>query len=623
MIKVMNMKKSSINRNLTVFVLALMLMLFVPVNNIDSVYADGNSLVSSAEENTFSSTEAASVYLKKQMLSRNSSVTFTFKFPQAQSYEYSKNVSVETACRDTLGKLGKSVSTTILNNVLKHTGIANEGDYLINSMESYTCEYSCNAMRPSQVDASTGKFSVSVEEIVLTFSFNFYTTASQEKQFRTKAETVLSNLDLVNKTEYEKVQAIYSYIAKNVTYDYKNLNNKDYTLKQSAYAALVNQTAVCQGYSSLFYYLALSAGLDSRVVVGQSINAEGKVEDHAWNVVRIGNTYYYVDSTWDAGRQYYEYFLQGKNFGEHSNAYINDMGVEKTPESVVSLAASSYYSGVSKTAIDKADVKGKGYFKDSQLYVNVEVTLNGKKMLKGFDYKVQFETYNSSLGICSVKIIGLGLYESSIDKDIEIVRTNDDTSSFSNQDTIVVGVTSANGSVTDSSDNTNPKNKEKSQDKAKNGGSSESEESLIKVGKTFNSGRFTYKISKVGSSPLVVLVTAKKGIKSAVVPDTVKYQGKVFKVAGIGKNAFKGNKKLSKVIIGKNVKNIEGNAFAGCSKLKNITFKGSAVKKIGSKAFKGTNKDAKVTVPKKTFAKYKRMLLKGGLSKNATISKAK
>jgi hypothetical protein len=611
MIKVMKMKKSGINMNLTIFVMALMLMLFVPVNNIGSVYADGNSSVSSTEENTFSNTELASAYLKKQMLSRNSSVTFTFKFSQTQSYEYSKNVSNETAYSDMVGKLGKSVSTTILNDALKYTGNADEGDYLINSLEHYSCRYTCNTIRPSQVDVATGKYRVSVDEIVLTFSFKFFTTASQEKQFRIKAENVLSNLDLENKTEYEKVQAIYSYIAKNITYDYANLQNKNYTLKQSAYAALVNQTAVCQGYSSLFYYMALSAGLDSRIVVGKSVNAEGKVEAHAWNVVRIGSAYYYVDSTWDAGRQYYEYFLQGKNFEGHSDACIVDMGVEKAPESVVSLAASSYYSGVSKKAIDKADVEGKGYFANNKLYVNVKVTLNGKQMLKGFDYKVQFKTYNSSLGICSVKIIGVGLYDSSIDKDIEIVRAKGDISSFSDLDTIVVGVTAANGSDKDSSD------------KTKVDGLSESDASLVKVGKTFNSGRFTYKISKVGSSPLVVLVTAKKGIKSAVVPDTVKYQGKEFKVAGIGKNAFKGNKKLSKVIIGKNVKTIEGNAFAGCSKLKNITFKGTAVKKIGSKAFKGTSKDAKVTVPKKTFVKMKKMLLKGGLSKNATISKMK
>ena len=619
------MKKSSINRNLIVFAIALIGIFLVPVNNIGSVYAGGEPSVSSSEEKTFSNTDAAAAYLKKQMLSRNSSVSFTFKFPQAQSYEYSKTVSDETACRDTLGKLGKSVSTAILNDALKHTGIADEGDYLVNSMRSYKCGYSCQAMRPSQVDAATGKYSVSVEEIILTFSFEFYTTASQEKQFRTKAETVLSDLDLVGKSEYEKVQAIYSYIAKNITYDHKNINNDAYTLKQSAYAALVNQTAVCQGYSSLFYYMALSAGLDSRIVVGKSVHAEGNVEAHAWNVVRIGSSYYYVDSTWDAGRQYYDYFLQGKNFEGHSDACIEDMGVEKTPESVVSLAASSYYSGISKKAIDKADVVGNGYFTNDKLYVNVVVTLNGKALVKGFDYKVQFGTYNVSLGICSVKIIGLGLYESSINKDIEIVRAKGDVSSFSNQDTIVVVVTAANGSVADSSDNTELQDKDKSPDnapdKTKSGGSLKSDVNLVKVGKTFNSGSFTYKISKVGSSPLVVLVTAKKGIKSAVVPDTVKYQGKVFKVTGIGKNVFKGNKKLKKVIIGKNVKTIEANAFAGCSKLKTITFKGTAVKKIGSKAFKGTGIDAKVTVPKKTFAKYKKMLLKGGLSKKAIVKK--
>jgi hypothetical protein len=623
MIKVMIMKKSGINRNIIILVLALVLMFFVPVNSIGSVYADGDSQLSSQESESFTDLNAAANYLRKQMIARNTEVLITYTLPKKYSYEYDKSVSQKDAVNDAVGNLGGIISENILNDALKHTGIAEEGDYLVNSMIESITRYSCECF-PTSVDNNTGKYSIEIKgNISITYYFKFYTDESKEKVFKAKAASVISDLNLTGKSEYEKVQAIYSYITKNVTYDHNNLDNENYTLKQSAYAALVNQTAVCQGYSSLFYYMALSAGLDSRIVVGKSVNAEGEVEAHAWNVVKIGSTYYYVDSTWDAGRQYYEYFLQGKNFEGHSDACIDDMGVEKAPESVVSLAASSYYSGVSKTAIDKANVEGKGYFKDNKLYVNVEVTLNGKQMLKRFDYKVQFGTYNSSLGICSVKIIGLGLYESYINKDIEIVRAKGDISSFSNQDTIIVGVTAANEAVTDSSDKTKPQDKENKQDKAENGGSSESDASLVKVGKTFNSGRFTYKISKIGSSPSVVLVAAKKGIKSAVVPDTVKYQGKEFKVAGIGKNAFKGNKKLTKVIIGKNVKSIEGNAFAGCSKLKNITFKGSAVKKIGSKAFKGTSKDAKVTVPKKTFAKYKKILLKGGLSKNATVSKAK
>ena len=76
--------------------------------------------------------------------------------------------------------------------------------------------------------------------------------------------TVMDFLNLNTKTEYGKIKAIYDYICQHVTYDFANLNNDSYDLKYTSYAALVNGTAVCQGYSALFYRMALEAGLDAR-----------------------------------------------------------------------------------------------------------------------------------------------------------------------------------------------------------------------------------------------------------------------------------------------------------------------------------------------------------------------
>ncbi len=71
---------------------------------------------------------------------------------------------------------------------------------------------------------------------------------------------------------------------------------------------------------------------------------------------------------------------------------------------------------------------------------------------------------------------------------------------------------------------------------------------------------------------------------SVKIPDTVKYQNNTYKVADIGKNAFKNHKKMKTAVIGNNVKMIQSNAFAGCKALKKVTV-GKNVEKIGSKAF--------------------------------------
>ncbi|MCD7944995.1 MAG: hypothetical protein LUH43_08990, partial [Clostridia bacterium] len=121
----------------------------------------------------------------------------------------------------------------------------------------------------------------------------------------------MESLDLDTKCDYQKVVAIHDYICSNVTYDYTNLNDDTYTLKYTAYAALINGTAVCQGYATLFYRMALMAGLDVRYISGTATNNVGETGAHGWNIVKIGNTYYNIDTTWDDGTSSTAYFLKG------------------------------------------------------------------------------------------------------------------------------------------------------------------------------------------------------------------------------------------------------------------------------------------------------------------------
>lgn len=76
-----------------------------------------------------------------------------------------------------------------------------------------------------------------------------------------------------------------------------------------------------------------------------------------------------------------------------------------------------------------------------------------------------------------------------------------------------------------------------------------------------------------------------KNITSAVIPDTIKYDGVKLKVTVIKENAFKNFKKLKKVKFGKNVKSIGKNAFAGCSKLSNVKYD-NALETVQKAAFK-------------------------------------
>ena len=130
--------------------------------------------------------------------------------------------------------------------------------------------------------------------VTYTYYMNYYTTAEQEKQLTSAVTSALASLNLNGKTEAEKVVAIHNYICDHVDYDYDGLSDSSNTVKYTAYGALCNGKAVCNGYAVLFYRMCKEAGLSVRIISG---TANGGL--HAWNIVKVGDVYYAVDSTWD------------------------------------------------------------------------------------------------------------------------------------------------------------------------------------------------------------------------------------------------------------------------------------------------------------------------------------
>lgn len=151
-----------------------------------------------------------------------------------------------------------------------------------------------------------------------------------------------------------------------------------------------------------------------------------------------------------------------------------------------------------------------------------------------------------------------------------------------------------------------------------NGGST-----AVKVGKKATVSGSQYKVTAVKGTRTVQFTKGKKNAKSIVVPSTVKISGKNYKVTTIAKNAFKGNKKLAKVTIGKNVNKIGVSAFQNCSKLKSIIIKSTKLtaKKVGKNAFKGINKKATFKVPKSKVKAYKKIVKAKGAGKNVKVKK--
>lgn len=132
-----------------------------------------------------------------------------------------------------------------------------------------------------------------------------------------------------------------------------------------------------------------------------------------------------------------------------------------------------------------------------------------------------------------------------------------------------------------------------------------------------------YKITSKSKKTVLYVKPASKNITSVNIPSTVKIGGKRYKVTGIAANAFKNYKKLKKVTIGANIRNIGKRAFYRCYNLKTVKMKTSKLvnNQVGKQAFKGIYKKAVIKVPKKQLKAYKKLLKTRGVGKKVKIKK--
>ena len=138
-------------------------------------------------------------------------------------------------------------------------------------------------------------------------------------------------------------------------------------------------------------------------------------------------------------------------------------------------------------------------------------------------------------------------------------------------------------------------------------------------------GKAKYKVTKSAAKngTVTFMKPLKKTYKKVTIPATVKINGYTFKVTAVDKKAFYKNKKLESVTIGKNVKTIGKSAFAGCKKLKKITFKGMLIKKVYKFAFRNIKKNAVFKIPSSKVKAYKKLLLGAGAKNSMTFKKVK
>ncbi|MVX64892.1 hypothetical protein GKZ28_14435 [Clostridium chromiireducens] len=139
--------------------------------------------------------------------------------------------------------------------------------------------------------------------------------ATKKAELDSKIDSIISQFSSYG--DLRKVYEIHDYVNANVTYDHTvagstaptssidpntdlsdyiadtrqiTQNNASFFEAHSLYGAVMNGTAVCEGYAKLANVLLSKSGIEANIIVSNS---------HAWNYVKVNGNYYQLDTTWD------------------------------------------------------------------------------------------------------------------------------------------------------------------------------------------------------------------------------------------------------------------------------------------------------------------------------------
>lgn len=237
--------------------------------------SNDEQLFGSSTGQYFSDYDSAVLYLRKQMVSRETEINLNFPESWFASHK-------------------DGLYWDLLYDAMKcdDSSTGQEGDALLYGYAG------CN------VSYSTAGY--------IKYTMAYHSNAEQEAKLTEAVAAAMEKLQLNGLSEAKKITKIHDYICNHVDYAYNSTEEQIYT----AYGALCTGKAVCQGYAVLFYRLCKEAGLSVRVISGT-----GNGGPHAWNIVRIGSKYYNVECIWDGQdtATYNEFLLKSEaDFSDHT-----------------------------------------------------------------------------------------------------------------------------------------------------------------------------------------------------------------------------------------------------------------------------------------------------------------
>lgn len=218
-----------------------------------------------------------------------------------------------------------------------------------------------------------GSYIMSPDGSAVAFSYgekgiDYTLTAQQKRTAQVQLSTTVNNLVAQANTlnsRYEKELFFHDWLCQNVKYSDDGTENVF-----TAYGALINGVAVCEGYSRAMQLLCDGAGIPCTVVYGSSRNV-----GHMWNIINPGDGWYHLDVTWDDDEKY--------NYTRHAYFNLTDAQILTDHNIFDVVTEGKYYIGSDNFNLYKYDCTAQhyNYFIKNKLVFTDDLKANAKLVI--------------------------------------------------------------------------------------------------------------------------------------------------------------------------------------------------------------------------------------------------
>lgn len=253
-------------------------------------------------------------------------------------------------------------------------------------------------------------FNLSSENLFIIWPVYLYSKEegfTRRQAVEQKVQQVISTVVDQTYNDYDKVLGLHDWLVLHTQYDLEGyLNNNVPYESHTAYGALINGIAVCNGYATTMLALLEDVGIETKEIYGMAGIGTSK-DGHAWNMVELENNWYHLDVTWDDP--------DWGDYIDHDYFNVPDTKIESTHEWDRSLYPAATATDYSYGNYYKVEVvPQKVYYNEDNTVTIVVKNYKGEpqvnklititKLNEGWDKEVVFTGYTSSDGTVAFNV---------------------------------------------------------------------------------------------------------------------------------------------------------------------------------------------------------------------------